>query len=341
MKKIFAFLAILAFTIGVKAQTVCIFFDNFNGPTVNAADWKIPTWMGPNDGTFVGRTQFRCSQNANLPPINNGQVYINLETFNPTGFSLYGTDLMSTKRFSQGNGLIFTIRAKINTPVIGGIVGGIFLYDLIPPSSTLHDEIDFELLTNQLGYIHNNVYANDPLGIGYPDSSSTSTITDYHTYVMKWLPNEVIWLVDGVVVRIETTNLPIGPMRLHLNMWAPATEWSSAYNDSLQPVNNLAANTIYSMLIDSVRVDSITNITTVVPIQKTTSEISFSPNPAKDRITFTTTKPMWVSVYDMKGSKFIHKEVTGELSLSELAPGVYIIKYGDELINTKKRLVIY
>lgn len=242
----------------IAQYTKTIFNDDFNGSSINNSLWYIPTWKGPTDGTYVGRTQFRCSQNAKLPAVVNGNAVINLETYNPTGFSLYGTDLISKKIFNRGAGLIFTIKAKMQAPMVGGIVGGIFTYENLP--SGRHDEIDFELVTNQLDYVHNNVYSNQPLGVGTPDSSKViAPITDYHTYVIKWLPTSVEWYVDGQLVRKSTKLVPANGMHLHLNMWAPAAEWKSAYNAGLQPTNSAANNKIFSMLVESVKVDSLTN----------------------------------------------------------------------------------
>jgi len=111
--------------------------ENFSEDVADSTKWHIPTWVSSNDGTFVGRTQFRCSQNASLPTSNNGKAIIMVESYNPTGFSFYGTDLISNQSFPMGNGIHITVRARMNTST-EGIVGGIFLYALKPGSTTLH-----------------------------------------------------------------------------------------------------------------------------------------------------------------------------------------------------------
>jgi len=321
-------------------QTTRVFYDDFNGTTMNSGWWHIPTWVSPTDGTFLGRTQFRCSQNASLPSVSNSQAIINLETYNPTGFSFYGTDLISNRSFMCGSGLIFTIRAKIQAPTSGGIVGGIFLYDLT--TGNLHDEIDFELLTNQNTMAHNNVYDNEPLGAGHPDSSYMATpITDYHMFVIRWLPNMVEWSVDGSIVRIETNLVPTGPMHLHLNMWAPAAEWPSAYNATLQPTNTISTNQIYSMIVDSVRVDSLGISTTDISEMNTTPDLQFYPNPAHDIIHFTTLENIVVSIYSMNGSLVKETAISnGNISVNDVLPGIYAIKYIYQNKQTTKKLVI-
>jgi beta-glucanase (GH16 family) len=235
-----------------------LLYDDFSGPVVDSSRWFIPTWTGPSDGTFIGRTQFRCAQNSPLPSCNAGSAAISVETYNPTGFFFYGTDLISARSFSVGQGLDITIRARMNTAT-PGIVAGLFLYALKPGSSTLHDEIDFELLTNT-NQPQTNIYADEPLGVGHPQfvSYASGAATDYHTYAIRWLPNQVSWFIDGALVRTSTNNVPTGPMRLHLNAWVPDSGWPQAYSAALQPTAWPGSNQMFSMSVDSVLVQTIT-----------------------------------------------------------------------------------
>ena len=287
-----------------NAQTTKIFFDDFNGSVMNKDMWHIPTWRSSNDGTYLGRTQLRCTQNAGLPEVNNSQALINVESYNPTGFSFYGTDLISNRAFTPGNGLIFTVRAKIKSPVAGGIVGAFYLYDLTGAGS-IHDEIDFELITNKLNDVQTNIYSDEPAGDGHPGSAPiVNPITEYHTYAIKWLPYEVSWLVDGKVIRTNTNMVPNGPMHFNLEMWVPDAEWAAAYNNILQPASSISTNEVYSMAVDSVRIDSLWLTTSVN--EKPEPEINFYPNPAHDLINFNAPGKINVSIiihyrrYDFK-----------------------------------------
>lgn len=241
-----------------SALAVVFLSDDFNGTAVTSGNWHIPTWKSSSDGTFVGRTQFRCTQNSPLPAANQGNAIITVESYNPTdsaGASFYGTDLISNQIFSQG--IHVTVRAKMNTAALG-IVGGIFLYALKPGSSTLHDEIDFELLTNKPNGAQTNIYGNEPLGVGNPQFASyaSGTISDYHTYEIKWMPTQVSWLVDGKTIRTDTAHVPSGPMYFHLNIWVPASDWAEAYSSSLQPTNLSGSNQKFSMSVDSITIQS-------------------------------------------------------------------------------------
>jgi len=235
--------------------------DNITGSSMSGSMWSIPTWVSPADGTFLGRTQFRCTQKARLPAVKNGSAKILLETYNPTGFSLYGTDVFVKRSIALGQGVLVTVVAKADSPFPRGIVGGIFLYALKSGSDTIHNEIDFELLSNQPNYVQTNIYGDEPLGTGHPTSLPfpSGAATDYHTYQILWLQDQVSWYVDSTLIRTVTTQSPIpaGPMYLHVNMWAPDSDWAEAYDASLQPTKTARANQAYSLLVDSVKVESL------------------------------------------------------------------------------------
>jgi hypothetical protein len=235
-----------------------LLYDHFGGDIVSSDRWHIPTWVSPTDGTFVGRTQFRCTQYSSLPACTDSNAILTVETYNPTGFSFYGTDLISNQIFPLCNKWMhITVRAKMNTTT-RGIVGGIFLYALKPGSTTLHDEIDFEVLTNLPNGVQTNIYAAEPTGAGRSQfvSYTSGSITDYHTYEIGWKPNQVSWFIDGNLVRTETNNVPTGPMYFHLNIWVPDSGWPEAYDPDLQPTTSASSNQIFSTSVDSVNIQS-------------------------------------------------------------------------------------
>ena len=249
--------------VGCSTSTSVLLYDDFNGSIVNANNWHIPTWVSSTDGTFIGQTQFRCSQNAPLPAAINSNAIIALDTYNPTanqpGSSFYGTDLISNQSFALGQGITVTVRAKMNADTPTGIVGGIFLY--APPASTsdtLHDEIDFELLSKDPYHVWTNIYGNELLGAGHPASYSyaSGSATDYHIYQIQWLPDRVSWYVDGTLVRTVTNQspIPVGPMYVHFNIWVPGEDFAAAYDRDLHPAKSQSDNQTFSMSVDSVTV---------------------------------------------------------------------------------------
>jgi beta-glucanase (GH16 family) len=222
----------------------------FAGKPVDPRNWEIPTFKANGDGTFIGRTQFRVTQNSGLPKTDAHGATIAIETFNQAEPSFLGTEMISRQEFSVARGLDVTIRAKMNSAAHPGIVGGIFLYALKPGSNTIHDEIDFELLTNRPDEVQTNIYAHEELGVGhvifvpYP----TGGMADYHDYEIRWTAKDVTWLIDGKPVRTTTENVPTEQMKFHFNIWAPDAHWPGGFNAAIQPVKSAEANSVLDYL---------------------------------------------------------------------------------------------
>jgi photosystem II stability/assembly factor-like uncharacterized protein len=208
-------------------------------------------------------------------------------------------------------------------------------------NQTLHDEIDFELLTKDKNKVHFNVYSNEPMGVGRPDSIPISTpITEYHIYTIEWRPSGITWRIDGDVVHTSSI-YPKGPMRVNLNMWVPDASWRAAYNSDLHWTNVASENQTYSMLVDYVRVDSLTDISTsVVDVEK--PDVSFYPNPVHDIIHFNSWENISVSIYNISGNAIIErKKITnGSLSVANLLPGLYIVRCEKNGITKNSKLII-
>jgi uncharacterized delta-60 repeat protein len=244
-------------TDGPIVETEILFSDEFNSQ-LNAASWDYNHWQEVNNPSFYGRTQ----QRDELPDVSNGELHLELDTFNPSYDpfdpkqvpSFYGSEAITKQTFSNNTGgIVFEIKAHFVNPVDGGIVGGMFSYSL--NSGNRHDEIDFEAVSNKPDQIQTNIYANEPLGAGHPQFNPIfGALTDAHIYRIEWFKNAIRWFVDGQLVRVESDYIPQQAMPLHLNIWAPAADWIEAYNGALNPVTDPTDNTAYFFDIDSVRV---------------------------------------------------------------------------------------
>ena len=255
-----AAIAVFAAIPAFAAGGATLLDERFAGAPVDAGTWEIPTFKASGDGTFIGRTQFRVTQNSGLPKTDKHGAMIPIETFNAKEPSFLGTEMISAKEFAVGKGLDVKIRAKMNSAMHPGIVGGIFLYALKPGSDTIHDEIDFELLTNRPGEVQTNIYANEALGVGhvvfvpYP----TGSMADYHDYEIKWTAKQVSWSIDGKEVRTTVESVPTEPMKFYFNIWAPDAHWPGGFNAAIQPVTSASANTVLDYLsVESISVRSI------------------------------------------------------------------------------------
>ena len=235
-------------------ESSALFCDDFSNP-LSSTVWDYNHWQATNNPSYYGRTQQRQS----LPEVSDGYLHLKLDTYNPTGYSFFGSEAITKQTFSNANGcIVFEVKAHFENPVAGGIVGGMFLYS--PNSGSIHGEIDFEAVSNRLNEIQTNIYANEALGAGHPEFDAiTGSLTDDHVYRAEWYQDTVLWFVDGKLIREEKTYIPTQPMALHFNIWAPGQEWPEGYNSELNPVNSAAANTAYDFDIDSVCVTQLSS----------------------------------------------------------------------------------
>ena len=216
------------------------FFDDFSGDSLDDSVWAFPT----GDASYYGFTQISPS----YPLVSNGLLHLQLDTYNPTGYSFYGSEIYTRTTATHGSGLIAEVRARMVDPA-EGLVGGLFLYDFL--SSSNHSEIDFELLSNKLTQPQTNIYANEPLGVGHPEFTSPDfDITQFNNYRIEWWPDRVRWFVNNQLVRENTADVPHDSMALHLNFYAPSCDWVVACDPNLLPTTDPANNKTYVMDVD-------------------------------------------------------------------------------------------
>ena len=239
-----------------------IFFEDFSAP-LSAANWK------PNvgAGSFLGDTQ----QRPTLPVVVNGHAVLQLDTFNPTGLSYFGSEMISVPTFdvnTQGP-LIFQATLKYEQAQ-KGMIGGFFTLGQGAPGTKGHDEIDIELMSKFDTQFQTNVYhqANYDSGnaISYSPAGFSQQVE--HVYKFEWLPNGVVkWYVDNVAYRtvIATTptpssGLPGGPgtpdqpENLHFNIWVGYPDWPVSDPSMPLPTSNPGQNATFKLDVSAVSV---------------------------------------------------------------------------------------
>jgi hypothetical protein len=151
------------------------------------------------------------------------------------------------------------VTAKLDQTEVG-LVGGVFPYMLLDSTTSNHNEIDTELVSNDPTNLSVNTYDNQPAGPGNPQTVSLplgDSITQWNTYQMVWTTSKISWYVDGTLVASTASNIPTGSMPLYLNFWVPgtgSTGWAYAYNAALQPALTAPADTTYGFDVSSVQV---------------------------------------------------------------------------------------
>lgn len=232
----------------LSAQTVARFQEFFvtPGTRLDSSVWTTET--GP--ASFLGRTQLAdwiSPGGVGRFVVDNRGARLSLNTFNPTGFSLYGTHGRTLAPFQPGATTTIELTTRLQlTSLQAGLVYAAYLYACRPPTCEKHDEIDIELVTNLLQAgaplrVQLNRYADEPHGAGHGVIVELPAGFDplaAHDWTIRWSLRRVAYLVDGVLLYSTDTHVPQGSMHATLIAWAPGPGWSVAYSAALQPASS-------------------------------------------------------------------------------------------------------
>jgi len=239
---VLAGIAALLGATGSSAHAQVLFRDDFSGTTLDTSKWSVGNWQ-------LGRTQL-----GKTPVIAGGFARMTLETFNPrnAGHSFLGTEIDTKTPFSVGEGVEFEARVRVNRSS-EGLVTSFFTYSARDVNGeSLSDEIDFEFLSKQT---HKAPFSststqlttyrgfNNTL-LNYDDPAQSNTqnvrvaglnLSRFNTFLIRWLPDRVEWLVNGQLIKTSFAAVPEQDMRMCLNFWAPDSKWDEAFSSLLLP----------------------------------------------------------------------------------------------------------
>lgn len=253
--------AVCAVVVPAPVAAQVLLHDDFDGVALDTALWTIPT--GP--GSFFGRTQIRPP--GDPPLLVGGVARLRLDSHNPSalvpGDSFLGAEIDTVEAFApepDGTGIRFSARLRLVGPISGGLVGALFSFAFLPAIPG-HDEIDFELLSNDVVAGQNRVLTNvfDDADFSQPGAPLFAVrpgldLTRFHEYAVSWYTDRVIWSVDGSDVRVETEGIPDAPQSVRLNLWAPDASFALAYDAALVPAAEAAQNETWFLEVDEVEV---------------------------------------------------------------------------------------
>lgn len=260
-------LLVLLLGAALGAQTVARFQEFFAtpGPRLAAAVWTTET--GP--ASFLGRTQLAdwiSPGGVGRFVVDNGGARLSVSTFNPTGFSLYGTHGRTLTPFQPGATTTVELTTRLQlTSLQPGLVYATYLYRCTTAGCGRHDEIDIELVTNLLQpggplRVQLNRYADEPLGPGHGVLADLPAGFDplaAHDWTIRWSRRRIAYLVDGALLYSTDTHVPQGEMHANVIAWAPGPEWPVAYSAALQPVSSAGQDRSFPAHVRSVVVREI------------------------------------------------------------------------------------
>ena len=195
------FMLILAVSVLSSSNVIgsTLFFDDFNGPSLDETVWRLPTGIG----TLFGRTQIKPPEygGQNLRPVvAGGSVTLRFDTHNASaltpGDTFWGHEIQTRQTFLPGaHGISIETRMRFPGTPPGGLVAGFFTWGY---DGTVRDEIDIEVLTNDLGgnRFLTNVYNDDTFN-GAGDVAFVTIpgfdMTAWNSYEILWLPDRIQW----------------------------------------------------------------------------------------------------------------------------------------------------
>ncbi|PKA47749.1 putative xyloglucan endotransglucosylase/hydrolase protein 32 [Apostasia shenzhenica] len=144
-----------------------------------------------------------------------------------------GTRWRSPSRFRYGN---FGARIRCPSGNTSGLNYNIYLSSLEGDKS--QDEIDFEFLGRDNSSVQTNFYIAGAGGREQIHPLGFDASEDFHEYLIRWGPDEILWLIDGVVIRREVRRegdpWPEKPMFLYASVWDASYidegRWTGNYN---------------------------------------------------------------------------------------------------------------
>ena len=158
----------------------------------------------------------------------------------------------------MGDGIAFEAKARF-VQEQKGIIGGFFTF--AGPARPTTKSTSRRCPTSMTRSRPTSTITSDSAtAIRSPHPLKGGSLTEWHTYRIEWLPNAVRWLVDGTVVRtVEGNKVPDKAMAMHLNIWAPPSEWNTG-STSLDVAQTPDKNKSFYFDIDSVKVEQLSSL---------------------------------------------------------------------------------
>ncbi|KAL4188182.1 hypothetical protein AMTRI_Chr09g22640 [Amborella trichopoda] len=143
-----------------------------------------------------------------------------------------GARWRSKGRFRYGT---FSSHIKCPDGNTSGLNFNVYLSSLEGDKS--QDEIDFEFLGKDKRIVQTNFYVDGVGGRERIHDLGFDCSDGFHEYKIKWGPDELEWVIDGVVVRREerekSDGFPQKPMFLYASVWDASyideARWTGAY----------------------------------------------------------------------------------------------------------------
>lgn len=178
-----------------------------------------PAWFLSN--FEIERESFRTAwKRSNITRTEDGGVALGLMPApDDAQKDFFGAEVQRTRRTHFGRYEV------VMTPARGhGVISSFFTYTG-PYFGDPHDEIDFEFLGRDTTRVWLNRFVGGENLPGRWIELGFDAAEGAHLYSFDWLPDRLVWSVDGLeLLRVTAgeTAIPQSPQRIYLNIWAGA-----------------------------------------------------------------------------------------------------------------------
>ena len=202
--------------------------DKGNEPSSDAdvlADFRkgATSLFEASDGWTNGNP-FDCGWTKNNTSFDNGVLNLTIDKDTSGKYNYTGAEYRSTDHY--GYGYYETSMKAIKND---GVVSSFFTYTG-PSESNPWDEIDVEVLGKDTTKVQFNYYTNGTGNHEYLYDLGFDASEGYHTYGFDWQKDSITWYVDGKAVYTATSNIPVTPGKIMMNVWP-----GIGVNDWLKP----------------------------------------------------------------------------------------------------------
>mgnify|MGYP003583040042 FL=1 len=189
----------------------------------NFSDGYHEHWQAENH-TFGNNLAHFSEQNVS---VQQQQLALTLNKQKQHEKAYTAAELRTKKMFLYGR-----FEAKLKASDALGCITAFFLYR---PNAAHNTEIDFEISGKYPKVITTNHWV-DRRSHDKETPLDFDSTKDFHTYVIYWEPNRIVWEIDGKVVRSTTTAVPDKPMQVIFNLWATKSEnWAGSIKHAKLP----------------------------------------------------------------------------------------------------------
>ena len=318
---------------------------------INSTKWHHQTQL-PNGGSwFNGEVQHYTNQQTNSS-VNNGflNIVAKKETFTDQNVTKQYTSARLNSKFAFLYGRV-DIRAKVPTnqgtwPALwmlgknvnedGGFFDAVYGNTSWPQCGEI-DILEHGITPSQpTNYIQSALHTPSSFGntMNIGGTIVNNLGSDFHIYSINWSPNEISFLLDGVIY--YTYN----PSVKNSNNWPFNAEQYLLLNIAMGGIaGTIPSNfTQTSMEVDYVRVYQ---NSLFVPNQNQLNQISFQ-NPVQDYLIIDSDINIdQVQIYNLLGNLvFKTKSNTKTIDVKNLSKGIYLVVFYSNTIRSVKKIIV-